>query len=191
MSYVHFSVFFLLIYKLYFKLSLKITDSVGATLASLVEFLQRELPRSSRFRNASSWSSPSNLSPDLKRLFWLPWACVLSHIWLFVTPWMVAHQDSSVHGAFQARTLEWIGISYAPRSSWTRDQTHVSSASCIWRQIFFLTLCHLGSTLATLTTQTWKGGDNSSRVNKAYWGRCAGGGSLRLFFLLVRYNICH
>ena len=53
MSYVQFSVFFLLIYKLYFKLSLKITDSVGATLASLVEFLQRELPRSSRFRNYS------------------------------------------------------------------------------------------------------------------------------------------
>ena len=41
---------------------------------------------------------------------------------------------------------------------------------------FFLTLCHLGSTLATLTTQTWKGGDNSSSVKqgllrKMWWWR--------------------
>ena len=31
--------------------------------------------------------------------------CVLSHIWLFATPWTAAHQ-TSVHGIFQARILE-------------------------------------------------------------------------------------
>jgi len=33
---------------------------------------------------------------------------------------------SSVHGIFQARTLEWVAISCSRRSSWRRDQTRVS-----------------------------------------------------------------
>ena len=38
----------------------------------------------------------------------------------------------SVHGVFQARTLEWIAISFSRGSSWTKDWTHVS---CVGRQI--------------------------------------------------------
>ena len=34
--------------------------------------------------------------------------------------------SSSVHGVFQAKTLERIDISYTSGSSWPRDQTHVS-----------------------------------------------------------------
>ena len=39
------------------------------------------------------------------------------------------------HGVFQARILEWVAISSSRGSSWPRDQTRVSSVSCIGRQI--------------------------------------------------------
>ena len=39
--------------------------------------------------------------------------------------------DSSVHGIFQARILEWVVISYSRGSSWSRDQTDISGVSCI------------------------------------------------------------
>ena len=34
--------------------------------------------------------------------------------------------DSSVHGIFQARVLEWVSIAFSRRSSWPRDWTWVS-----------------------------------------------------------------
>ena len=40
---------------------------------------------------------------------------------------------SSVHGIFQARTLEWIAISFSRGSSWTREWTWVS---CIAGRFF-------------------------------------------------------
>ena len=43
--------------------------------------------------------------------------CVLNHVQLFVTPWTVAHQAPLSMGFFQARILEWIGVSYSRRSS--------------------------------------------------------------------------
>ena len=44
---------------------------------------------------------------------------------------------SSVHGISQARILEWVTISFTKRSSWPRDQTHISCVSCIGRQILY------------------------------------------------------
>ena len=44
---------------------------------------------------------------------------------------------SSVHGILQARTLEWVAISYSRGSSQPMDQTHVSCISCIGRQILY------------------------------------------------------
>ena len=41
---------------------------------------------------------------------------------------------TSIHGIFQTRILEWVAISYSRRSSWSRDQTHVS---CIGRWILY------------------------------------------------------
>ena len=72
-------------------------------------------------------------------------ARTLSHAQLSVTPWTVRPPGSSVHGIFQARTLEWVVISYSKGSSWSRDRTGVSCISCINRQI--LLLYHLGSSL--------------------------------------------
>ena len=51
---------------------------------------------------------------------------------------------SSVHGILQARTLEWIAISYSRGSFQPRDWTLVSSISCTGRQILYQ-LRHLGS----------------------------------------------
>ena len=51
-------------------------------------------------------------------------SCIL----LFVTQWTIAHQ-SSVHGIFQARILEWVTISYSRGSAQPRDQTQVSCAA--------------------------------------------------------------
>ena len=45
--------------------------------------------------------------------------------------------SSSVHGILQARTLEQVAISFFRGSSWSRNQTHVSCASCIGRQILY------------------------------------------------------
>ena len=46
--------------------------------------------------------------------------CLLSHVWLFATPWTVAG-----HGIFQARILEWVAISFSRGSSWLRDRTWI------------------------------------------------------------------
>ena len=49
----------------------------------------------------------------------------------------------SVLGILQARILEWVAISFSRRSSWPRNQTHVSCVSCVAGRLF--TLCHVGS----------------------------------------------
>ena len=45
--------------------------------------------------------------------------------------------DSFVHGISQARTLEWVAISFFRGSSWPRDQTHISGISFTGRQILY------------------------------------------------------
>ena len=45
--------------------------------------------------------------------------------------------DSSVHGVFQARILEWVAISYFRGSSPPRDATPISCISCVNRQILY------------------------------------------------------
>ena len=48
---------------------------------------------------------------------------LVSHVWLFATPWTVSRQVFSVLGILQARTLEWIAISFSRGSSPCRDWT--------------------------------------------------------------------
>ena len=86
---------------------------------------------------------------------------MLSHfscVRLFVTPWTVAHQaplsmgfsrweywsGSSVHGILQARTLEWVAVSFSRRSSRPSDQTSGSYVSCTGSQVLYH-YRHLGS----------------------------------------------
>ena len=42
---------------------------------------------------------------------------------------------SSIHGILQARTLEWIAMPSSRASSWPKDQSQVSPASCIGRWV--------------------------------------------------------
>ena len=57
--------------------------------------------------------------------------CTLSCVQLFMIPWTILPQ-AALHGIFQAKILEWVAISYSRRSSWPRDQIHIS---CIGRWI--------------------------------------------------------
>ena len=43
--------------------------------------------------------------------------------------------DSSVHGIFQERLLEWVATSFSRGSSSLEDWTHVSCVSCIGSQV--------------------------------------------------------
>ena len=64
--------------------------------------------------------------------------CMLSHVQLFVIPWTVAHQASLSMEFFQARILEWVGISSSMRSSQHWDWTHISSCiSCTGKWILY------------------------------------------------------
>ena len=50
--------------------------------------------------------------------------------------WTVAHQVPLSMGILRARILEWVAMSSSRGSSQPRDQTHVSSVSCIGRWFF-------------------------------------------------------
>ena len=65
--------------------------------------------------------------------------CMLSrfsHVRLFVTPWTVARQ-APLHEISQARILEWVVISSSREYSRPRDQTPISSISCIGRRVLY------------------------------------------------------
>ena len=51
---------------------------------------------------------------------------LLSRVWLFATPWTVAHQALLSMGILQARILEWVAMHSSRGSSQPRDGTHVS-----------------------------------------------------------------
>ena len=51
--------------------------------------------------------------------------CLLSHVWL-CDPMDCSLLDSSVHGIFEARILEWVTIPFSRGSSQSRDETRVS-----------------------------------------------------------------
>ena len=50
----------------------------------------------------------------------------LSHVQLFATPWILAHQAPLSMGILQARILEWLAMPSSRGSSQPRDQTQVS-----------------------------------------------------------------
>ena len=52
--------------------------------------------------------------------------CLISHVWLFATPWTVAHQVPLSRGILQARILEWVAMPSSRGSSQPRDRTQVS-----------------------------------------------------------------
>ena len=59
------------------------------------------------------------------------------HVQLCATLWTVGPPGSSVHGIFQARTLEWVAVPSCSGSSWCRDWSCVSYVSHIGRQLLY------------------------------------------------------
>ena len=53
-------------------------------------------------------------------------ASLLSHVWLFATPWTVARQALLSMGILQARILEWVAMPSSRGSSQPWDWTQVS-----------------------------------------------------------------
>ena len=67
-------------------------------------------------------------------------ALSLSHVRLFVTPWIAALQAPLSIGVLQARTLEWVAMPSSKGYSHPRDRTQVSHiAGALYR------LSHQGS----------------------------------------------
>ena len=66
-----------------------------------------------------SLSCPPFLSEAVSEVKWneMKWKS-LSHVWLFVTPWL--------HAILQARILEWVAFPFSKGSSQPRDWTQVS-----------------------------------------------------------------
>ena len=56
------------------------------------------------------WKVRKNLERYLESNYIYLCVCMLSHIWLFATPWIIACQGSSVRGITEARILEWVAF---------------------------------------------------------------------------------
>ena len=50
---------------------------------------------------------------------------------------LVVQPDSSVYVVLQATILQWVAVPSFRGSSWPRDQTHISSVSCISRWVLY------------------------------------------------------
>ena len=98
-------------------------------------------PPDSSWPCSTPWSELLHLHSIVPILQWLPCALMM---WFnpqscptLCHPTDCIPPCSSVHGILQARTLEWVAISFPRRSSLPRDWTHISCASCIHRQVLY------------------------------------------------------
>ena len=88
----------------------------------------------------SSWAQPS--PPGLT---WRLCSCLaVCAVWLVIQSCLTLFDSmdsssprSSVYGILQARTLEWVAISFSRGTSQSKDLTCISFISCIFRQIFY------------------------------------------------------
>ena len=95
-------------------------------------------------------SPPGSPVPGILQARTLEWVAIsFSKAWKWkVKVKLLGHVDSSrPHGPwptrlrcpwnFPGKILEWVAISFSRGSSWPRDQTHISSISCIGRRILY------------------------------------------------------
>ena len=75
-------------------------------------------------------SLPANQSSTL------PWRQLLSHVWLFVTPWTVACQAPLSMGFSRQEYWSGLPLFFSRWSSRPRNRTHISCVSCIALRFF-------------------------------------------------------
>ena len=75
-----------------------------------------------------TFSAKTGMCVGAKSIQWCP------TLW---NPVDCSPSGSSIHGILQARILGWVAISSSRRSSPSRNRTHVSSVSCIGRQVLY------------------------------------------------------
>ena len=83
------------------------------------------------------------------------WMSVLmcSHVWLFETPWTVAHQ-APLSMDLPDKILEWVAMSSPRASSRPRDRTHVS---CVAGRFFYHWATRKpGNTLSATELYAWR-----------------------------------
>ena len=76
-------------------------------------------------------------APRLRRLSSVQSSLVTQSCPTVCDPMDCSPSGSSVHGILQAKTLQWVAVSYSRGSSWSRDWTHSSCTSCISRWILY------------------------------------------------------
>ena len=90
---------------------------------------------------------------------------MLSHVWLFATPWTVAHQAPLSMEIFRQRILEWIAISFSRGSSWARNWNHISCAAYIAGRFLIPQKTMLNVSVSVVT-------DNHLSTLISIWNEC-------------------
>ena len=90
---------------------------------------------------------------------------------------------SSVHGIFQARTPEWVAISFSRGSSWTRDQTSISYILCLGRQVLYHWATREGPDSTHNPFMLWSTCKSTQVI--WYYGKSGKQNSWNLFFTLA------
>ena len=98
------------------------------TLEGVAIFFSRDLPNPGMEPRSPAWQADSLLSEPPGKPIWYPAAAAksLQSCPTLCDPRDGSPQGSPVPGILQARTLEWVTISFARGSSWPRDWTWVS-----------------------------------------------------------------
>ena len=90
--------------------------------------------------------------------------CLVSRVWLFGTPWTVAHQAPLSTGFSRPRILEWAALSSSRGASRPKGRTCVSCVSCTGRWI----LCHTqySTNQCTHVTTNPKPGKERAKISR-------------------------